>query len=42
MLKQATMILSPYPELYDIIVPKDNILRKIKLHFLVELLNSSN
>ena len=29
MLKQATMILSPYTDLYDIIVPKDNMLRKI-------------
>ncbi|BCZ44585.1 hypothetical protein psyc5s11_06520 [Clostridium gelidum] len=29
MLKQAAMILSPYTELYDIIVPKDNMLRKI-------------
>lgn len=29
MLKQSTMILSPYTELYDIIVPKDNMLRKI-------------
>lgn len=29
MLKQSKMILSPYTELYDIIVPKDNMLRKI-------------
>lgn len=29
MLKQATMILSPYTDLYDIIIPKDNMLRKI-------------
>jgi len=29
MLKQATMVLSPYTELYDIIVPKENMLRRI-------------
>ena len=26
---QQSMILSPYMEIYDLIVPKDNLLRKI-------------
>ena len=28
--QQQKMILSPYMEIYDLIVPKDNLLRKIK------------
>ncbi|AGX43341.1 hypothetical protein CLOBY_23400 [Clostridium saccharobutylicum] len=27
--QQQTMILSPYSGIYDIVVPKDNLLRKI-------------
>lgn len=45
MLKQSKMILSPYTELYDLIIPKDNMLRKINglidFSFIYDELNSS-
>ena len=28
--QQQKMILSPYTEIYELVVPKDNLLRKIK------------
>src|SRR5699024_6706952 len=41
--KQQTMILSPYTEIYDLVVPKDNFLRRlnelIDLSFVYDELN---